>query len=269
MTENRHSGSAFVVHVGDFQRWQKTSCEESAYTDFRTMFLKSPLPVLVLAGDNDYLDCPQPQVAWDTFVNTFSTFESQWSDRLPPDIEEIPVKRWWDQRPEMFSFVNDGILFLSTNLLNAEDEQVNTDEWNSRMADSAAWTLQEVEAAFSQHDIRGVVIFSHARPSPKIRIHYTTLREQVFADKLELPVLNIHGDGHTFIIDTGYQEEKEWIGFTDLQVDQGGKADPLLIEVAPLIDGVMEPLEKENGLQYILNNGLFRIDRQNGRYPEE
>ena len=49
---------------------------------------------------------------------------------------------------------------------------------------------------------------------------------------------------------------------------QGGKADPLLIEVAPLRNGVMEPLEKENELQYIFGNGLFRVDRQNGRYPE-
>ena len=162
MNSNRHPGSAFAVHVGDFQRWQITACAENAFTDFRTMLLKSPLPVLVLAGDNDYLDCPNLEESYSYFTETFSTIETNWTNRLPPGIEELAINRWWGQRPEMFSFVEDGILFLSTNLLNAAAEFINTTEWNSRMNDSAAWVRAEREAAFEQHDVRGVVMFTHA-----------------------------------------------------------------------------------------------------------
>lgn len=61
--------------------------------------------------------------------------------------------------------------------------------------------------------------------------------------------------------------QQRWIGFTDIQVDQGGKADPLLVEVAPLQKGVMKPFKKESDMQHVFGDGLFRIDRQKGRYP--
>lgn len=220
MTANRHPGSAFAVHVGDFQQWRQTSCGANAYTDFRTTLLKSPVPVLVLAGDNDYLDCPLPQVAWDIYIDTFSTIENEWNDRLPTGIDELEVNRWFSQRPELFSFVSNDILFLSANLLNAPDEQVNTEEWNTRMDANVAWIMQESEAAFAQYDIRGVVMFSHAQPSSNLRNYYVTILEQVFADRRQLPVLNIHGDGHIFMIDTRFSEDTNWSGFVDLQVDQ-------------------------------------------------
>jgi len=267
MTANRHPGSAFAVHIGDFQRSQITNCSQDTYTNFREMLLKCPVPMFVLTGDNDYLDCPQPQVALGYFLETFSTMEKNWSDRLPPGIDELTVNRWWGQRPEMFSFISNGILFLSTNLLNAPAEQVNTEEWDTRMADSAGWVVSEAEAAFSQHDIRGVVMFSHGQPSHLLRIHYRTIYDKVFAQRPMLPVLNFHGDGHLFNIDTRLRNQTGWIGFTDVMVDQGGKADPLLVEVAPLRSGEMEPFKKENYMQYVFGGGLFRVDRQNGRYP--
>lgn len=60
--------------------------------------------------------------------------------------------------------------------------KVSTPEWNSRMNDSAAWILQESESAFSKHDIRGVVMFSHAEPSHLLRGHYLTVLEHVFKE---------------------------------------------------------------------------------------
>ena len=268
MTTSRHPGAQFVVHVGDFQSGLLSNCTETVYTDFRKIVLKSPLPMLVLAGDNDYLDCPHIEEAWSYFLQTFSNIEKRWSDQLPPGVNELAVNRWWGQRPEMFSFVNDGILFLSVNLMNAPEEQVNTEEWNSRMADNAAWVLSEADAAFAQHDIRGVVMFSHAQPSSLLLSYYQTILAQVFQERLELPVLNFHGDGHVFKINRRFSNDTGWTGFTDIQVDQGGKADPLLVEVAPIVDGVMEPFSSDDsGLQHVFGDGLFRIDRQKGRYP--
>ena len=49
--------------------------------------------------------------------------EKNWTNRLPEGIGELEVNRWWGQRPEMFSFVRDGVLFMSSNLLNAPEEK--------------------------------------------------------------------------------------------------------------------------------------------------
>lgn len=267
MVNNRHEGSAFGVHVGDFQRWQDTGCTWQTYVDFRTKLLKSPVPMFVLAGDNDSIDCWNSTEAFLFFLDTFSTLEQWWNDRIPAGIEKLHVNRNWGHRPEMFSFIAaDGILFLSTNLLNAPSEQVETEEWNARINDSARWIIQETGWAFWHHDIRGVVMFSHAEPSHILKDYYMTIWEQVFKQRPELPVLNIHGDGHVFQIDRHFSDATGWFGFTDIQVDQGGKADPLLIEVAPIRHGVMVPFREENEMQYVFGDGLFRIDRQKGRY---
>ena len=90
----------------------------------------------------------------------------------------------------------------------------------------------------------------------------------MFSQRPDLPVLNFHGDGHLFSIETNFSFVTGWNGFTDIQVDQGGKADPLLVEVAPLRNGEMEPFKKESKMQYVYGDGLFRIDRQNGRYSD-
>lgn len=49
-------------------------------------------------------------------------------------------------------------------------------------------------------------------------------------------------------------------------MDQGAYADPLLVEVAMSQYGLMQSLTVDNANQFIVGNGLFRIDRQKGRY---
>ena len=93
------------------------------------------------------------------------------------------------------------------------------------------------------------------------------LKELFYDEGLQdMPVFYVNGDGHKFEI-SGIGG---WESFTRVQVDQGGKADPILIEVAPMVDGKTTSFQTNasSKKQFVVGNGLFRIDRQKGRYDE-
>jgi len=81
-----------------------------------------------------------------------------------------------------------------------------------------------------------------------------------------LPVLYLHGDGHNWDIDTKLSHQLHWKHFRDVQVDQGGLADPIIVDVAPQKNGKLKGLKQRNDLEVAFGRGLFRIDRQGGLY---
>jgi hypothetical protein len=80
----------------------------------------------------------------------------------------------------------------------------------------------------SENVFRGVVLFSHAEHSGDL--------EHFFEDdeNANAPVLYLCGDSHYWDIEEG---KHSWSEFTSVSVDRGACADPLLIEVAPVIEG--------------------------------
>jgi hypothetical protein len=68
-------------------------------------------------------------------------------------------------------------------------------------------------------------------------------------------------------IDDRASTQLNWPSLIDVQVDQGGFADPCIVEIAA-VDGAGQliPLVAEHDLQYVFADGLVRIDRQRGRY---
>ena len=53
----------------------------------------------------------------------------------------------------------------------------------------------------------------------------------------------------------------------DIQVDQGGLADPVIVDIAPQIKGKLKGFkDTDNDLELVLGDGLIRLDRQNGLY---
>lgn len=191
---------------------------------------------------------------------------------LPVNVPLEQNMTRWTTRPEMFAFAEDGILFLSMTLLHVPDDLPPDGQFQERLADSRAWVTQQVTEASSEHRargerLRGVVMFGHARIAGYLRPFFMELK-QVFLDALVLgPVLYIHGDGHKFSINEKFGPNIGWNQFVDIQVDQGAYADPLLIEVAMSDAGLMQALIADNPNQFIVGNGLFRVDRQRGRYP--
>lgn len=267
MNEYLHSGSRFMVHLGDFNNPDDTDCKESHFYDIYNILWNGPLPTFVLAGDNDFQECPNKKEAWDNYLDTFMDFEKEWSD-----YENLSGLLRWDygarvdgygdvSRPDMFAFVQEGILFLSLALLNTKDGKPDS-AFREREAVSLSWVKRRLEE-HKYSDLRGVVFFSHAEESDDLEDFFEEDLRDVFDDfDMNVPVLYLCGDSHKWDID----EEKYWDQFTYVSVDRGACADPLIVEVAPEIDGETQYFEYEEWNQYIVGDGLFRIDRQGGRY---
>lgn len=265
---------------------KRTACEPGFYLHVKNILSQGPLPTFVLAGDNDYLDCPKPEEAWDHYTSTFIDFDEDWTYRLPAGVPVLGVDRWllpenvpleenitrWTTRPEMFSFAEDGILFLSMTLMHVPDELPPDALFQERLADSKTWVTQQVTEAAEEHTsrgerLRGVVMFGHARIAGYLRPFFMELKQVFYDANVFVPILYIHGDGHKFGINENFGTNIGWNEFVDIQVDQGAYADPLLIEVALSEGGLMQTLISNNPNQFIVGNGLFRVDRQKGRYP--
>lgn len=276
MRENLAPGAAFTVHVGDMQKAYRTNCELTHFYKVANILLQGPLPTFVQVGDNDYLDCADPPTAFSNYRQTFVGLEGNWTHSLGVERwttpELVPVE--YDvtrmvQNPDMFAFVEDGILFMSFNLLNMNLDQgeLPDDLFYERLADSTHWVTKQLQKHKSE--IRGVVMFSHAMVSPDIRPFFENLQTVFVAEGVFNPVLYIHGDGHDFKINTELGQKLGWPQFTRIEVDQGAYADPLLITVARNNGGLVETLVPDaSGNQFLLGNGLFLVDRQNGRYPD-
>ena len=222
MTQNRDPGAAFTVHVGDMMK--KSLCEEESYSKVMSILSTGPLPTFVLAGDNDFLDCPDPDAGWEFYQQYFAVnpSENQWTV-LPEGVPALNVTRWTQQdirvNPEMFSFVEDGILFMSLTVVNdASKDEFQSDVWYERLADSTYWVSQRVAAATSVNQLRGVVMFGHAEISDPLLPFFSNLQTIFNSNQVFGPVLYIHGDGHVFGIETPFSGT--WDSFTAIQVDQ-------------------------------------------------
>jgi hypothetical protein len=276
MTFNLRPGAAFMVHVGDMMKGKQTLCLESNFLLVKNILFQSPLPAFVLMGDNDYLDCPDPEQAWNYYLNSFVDFEQEWSTVLPTGVPLLNVTRWTEQvavagnvttpRPEMFKFVEDGILFISLTVMNMPDGASPDALFYERLNHSKAWVDTALfETGSSQ--LRGVVMFGHGLIGEPLFPFFGELRDVFAAYNVDVPTLYVHGDGHKFHIGQNIgQNSFGWTSFIEIQVEQGALADPLLIEVAPLVNGVTSPLLQERDMQTVVAGGLFRVDQQNGCY---
>jgi hypothetical protein len=75
------SQSLFVMHVGDIQHGKKTNCVEEFFTRmYLDIKYESPLPFLLLVGDNDWNDCPDPTAAKKISDDLFIGLENYWLD---------------------------------------------------------------------------------------------------------------------------------------------------------------------------------------------
>ena len=57
--QNLYSPSEFFVHLGDIKN-QSDPCDESFYSDMAGWLLELAVPVFIVPGDNETVDCTDP-----------------------------------------------------------------------------------------------------------------------------------------------------------------------------------------------------------------
>jgi VCBS repeat-containing protein len=200
-----YSPSEFLVHVGDIKSGGGT-CSESYYSTAENILKSSVVPCFIVPGDNETTDCSNTSQAWSYWTKHLLGIEKNWPCTPPVERQS--------SRPENFAFVSKGMLFIGINLVGGSNA-------TSLQNDDATWVSQQLSGKKSL--VRGAVIFAQAGPGSD----RSTFNNQFVpaATSFGKPILYIHGDGHSWILDHPYSASN----VTRVQVDNGGAALPVQV----------------------------------------
>ncbi len=204
---NLYSPSDFFVHVGDLNAGSE-SCKESRYIEVAEMLKTLAVPAYVIPGDNEWVDCSNPDQAWNWWTSSFYDFEDNFCG--------VPIVERQDVRPENFAFMLKGVLFVGINI--PAGRQGGTLEAD-RLQDDADWVDFQFTDKVSQ--VRAAVVFGHAGNSGNRGAFFTQF--QVSARNFVKPVLYVMGDRHSWKVTDPWMEPN----MMKIVVNRGGLEDPV------------------------------------------
>eukprot|EP00523_Entomoneis_sp_CCMP467_P010287 CAMPEP_0168739296 /NCGR_PEP_ID=MMETSP0724-20121128/11382_1 /TAXON_ID=265536 /ORGANISM="Amphiprora sp., Strain CCMP467" /LENGTH=612 /DNA_ID=CAMNT_0008786679 /DNA_START=63 /DNA_END=1901 /DNA_ORIENTATION=- len=151
---SRMSNTAkFLVHLGDMQLAQNTQCKPQRYSEVAALLRRSPLPVFVVPGEEDWANCPDQNEGWENWSNNFWQFDKQY----PTDFD---VYRMQDQG-ENFAFLLDGVLFVGVHETNGRiDHPLELENRNNR-------NVEWIKRMYNRHGkkARALVLMANGRPA--------------------------------------------------------------------------------------------------------
>jgi uncharacterized repeat protein (TIGR02543 family) len=204
---NRYSPSAFLVHLGDIFSGGEP-CDTSHYTSVADMLKGLAVPVWIVPGDNETIDCTDPASGVAHWLYVFNNFEQNFCSA--PDAERQ------SGRPENFAFTMNGVLFIGINMVGG----------SSPYQQDAEWVTQQLQGKGSQ--VRAAVVFSHIWPY-KSPVFSTPFRQSAAA--FGKPVLFLHGHGHSWVMDYPFPEPN----ILRVQVDNMAAENPIEVTVTTTV----------------------------------
>lgn len=247
----------FGVHLGGTQK--VSECAESTYENHAYLISEGPRPTFVTPGKRDWFDCTQQEEAFGFFMKYFG------SDLISRQFENFDIRHSKESK-ELFSLYVEGILFVGLHMVDPPTNHENSSSRDKRMKANMQWFAESIEGNFAEREIRGVVVLGHAGRSERNKKFFEQMRKYFDGSTRQtLHVLYIHGDGLSWKVD------KDLSPFYDVQIDQGGLAEPCIIDVAPQRNGKIQSIHRDHNKkdsQTILGKGLFRLDQRKGRDSE-
>ena len=207
----------FVVHLGDLRNADNRNrkCRRVDYQYASRLLQFSVAPVFVVLGDNDWMDCPNPDEAFEYWNEEFQHFAStHWAlnGTKFQNFQRMP------QRPETFSFVHAETLFLGLTIPDGKNSMNSNNkarsEWNARLEEQVEWTMELIDAyqGFLGEDRTGrVVIFGHADATRFHNRYFYTLTDYTRRQARSLPILYVNGDGHKWSYDPWYYNQESFL----------------------------------------------------------
>ena len=193
----------FLVHVGDIKRGYMP-CYKHRYKRIKKYLEKSPVPYLIIPGDNEYNDCycTKPHKALIIWRKNLITSQNS--------LSEIRS----DSLPENFYFLKDSILFIGIN--NVGGKVHDTLEWKSRTQFNIKW-IKNANAKYLES--KRIIIFSHAAPRKDFGL-YQFMDD--FTKTLNKDLWWVQGDIHTFTINPIWQQLNYTRAITDNGIENDG-----------------------------------------------
>lgn len=231
----------FVVHLGDLGK--KKKCDKETYEDAANFLKQSQLPMFVLPGDEDWMDCDvNPKKAIKFWGKSFIDFEQNWKNAN--DIPKL-VERSGD-RAENFAFLFQDVLFIGINNINV---YVDEDEYKLLEKDTNAWVKSQLKA-YEDGPLRAVVMFAHAY---RFKDTFEWISKRLEGKGVDIFLL--HGDGGIFDLNKPLSG-----GFYEVVLDSVGRAPPLKVTI------LNEPSKNVFNKDEIFLGDDVMIDRQGGEY---
>jgi hypothetical protein len=150
----------FFIHLGDIFSGKDQDCGKTAYDDAADLIGKAQLPVIVLPGDKDWIDCSniRPKRALRLWRNSFVGIEQKWkgNSKIPSLVQRS------EAYPENFAFMFRGALFIGINNVGDDD---NEDEYNLREKGTRIFIKSQVKKFEDEPSLRSIIVLSHAHDS--------------------------------------------------------------------------------------------------------
>jgi hypothetical protein len=204
------AGASFMIHVGDIKNGRDL-CTDELLTRRMKLLDASPIPLIYLPGDNEWVDCRMTDEAPFDPINrlqfvrklAFSSVKSLGAKKIDTQFQtEYPEHRSWDQG---------GVQFISLNVAGSYNgvgilSQASID---ARMKAVKSWLELGVDQAI-QTNKQGLVVAIHANIGVnrdgfrelkgKSAIAFSDFRKALLEQfkRWGKPCLLLHGDSHSF-----------------------------------------------------------------------
>jgi hypothetical protein len=205
----------FVAHLGNIQDASVSMCPESRPYEVASMLKRSPVPVFLVPGAEDWIECPRQNFALNTWLDVFGEFDRKFNSPLA-------VKRS-KGNPELFVILHNGVLFFGLHLVSGTLQ--DPDGQMSREQDMKNFFFGMLN--FYKEQFRAVVMLGNARPGPQQKAFFDTIGDSL--NRARAPVAYIHADSGVGSVQ--YTPIPELPNVVGIQVPSGSVQKPLKITV--------------------------------------
>mmetsp|Transcript_8629 Transcript_8629/g.21617 ORF Transcript_8629/g.21617 Transcript_8629/m.21617 type:complete len:808 (-) Transcript_8629:165-2588(-) len=206
----------FVMHLGNMQDAGVTMCPETHAAESAAILRKSPVPVMVVPGEHDWVNCPYQENAFMRWMASFGAFQLAFPNTMTYSRSE--------NHPEIFMVLHKGVLIFGLHLVNGRVEDAEAlDFLNEDMKNFFVGMLNDYKDQY-----RAIVIMGNARPGPRQKLFFDSLSTKLSG--VPAPVAYVHannGISNDIVTHTPFAD----LDIMAIQVPKGGDHPPLKITV--------------------------------------
>ena len=191
--QNIPNDAEFITHLGNLQDSSITQCSNNRNDEIKSIFKQSsPVPIFIVPGEHDWMNCPNPNYSWSKWIDTFSKFTENAFGESNGMVITRPKTS-----PELFATVHNGVLFIGLHLVNGslnsvfggDQGQKEMDIRNEQMVIFVRGTLDNLRGQY-----RAVVLMGNARPSQQQQSFFDGISTALKDSKS--PVIYLHADSN-------------------------------------------------------------------------
>jgi hypothetical protein len=234
LAEQSRQPLAFSLHIGDLKSGNQP-CDDALYADRQALLAGSLHPLVLMPGDNDWLDCARASAGGHDPFERLDALRRRFFSAPPA----LPLQQQ-AAAPENARWIRKSVLFITVNL---PGSPLPDNAAGQALRQTVLDWLDESAAQAGTQAVRATVIAFHANPGFAAHARGAVSgRHAWFLDRLvawakhdRRPLLLIHGDTHTYRVDkplvdpaTGERFEhvtrleshgSPWLGWTRVDID--------------------------------------------------